>query len=661
MKMNMNMNMIKFLKLSLWVALSSLTLSVQAQKLPEPLLQAARKAVQSNPEVQARWHAFLAAGEQRSVARGGYFPQIDLTTSIGRERTQSPTIPGGDAGTYNFSSAQLTLNQMLFDGGFTTSEVKRLGYAKLTRYYELLDASEATALASVQAYTDVARGRELVQAAKDNYVLHRQTTLQLEERIQSGVSRGADGEQASGRLALAESSLLTELTSLHGANARYLNIMGESPPAVVNPLPDPFTLGALPASRQALMSEGLPGNPAVQAAVENLRAYEAGVVSGKAAFLPRIDARAEVSNEDNTGGVRGNTRVEGARLALDYNLFRGGADLARERGAVMQKNQASDLKDKACRDARQGLSIAYNDVSSLTVQLGYLDQHRLSTEKTREAYRNQFDIGQRTMLDLLDTQKEFFEASRSYINARYKQATAQARTLSGMGRLVAALGVRRDNLPSAQDAGQEHGPLSPEDLCPFEFPAEVKLEKGVKAVPKQGTGSYVVLLPSPDGSVGQVVVQGTSGERVLSQAQQATSLDGSTAPNEIPKEQLQRDFGSVMSARPPLPEHFVLYFKFGRTQLTAESATLLPKVMARLRARKVPDVSVIGHTDTVGKEAGNAALGLKRANLIAGQIRKQGLDNVDVSIESRGQNSLLVPTQDQVNEPRNRRVEITVR
>ncbi len=630
--------------------------AAQAQALPEPLVQAARKAVQTNPEVQARWYGFQAAGDERDVARGGYFPQGDLRASIGRESRVSPAV--GDVGRYSFNTTQITLTQMLFDGMFTPNEVKRLGQARLTRYYELLDASETAALEAVRAYADVVRYRELVEAATQNYAEIKQSSQQVEERAKGGVGRGADVEQASGRLALAESNLLTELTNLHDVSARYLRIVGEKPPTKPSSLPDPFQLGTMPASSDALLREGLQGSPAFNAAVENARSFATAIASRKAAHLPRLDLRAYASRENDTGGIPGNTRVNGVELMLNYNFFRGGSDMARERQAVDQSAQARALQEKVCRDVRQTLSIAYSDVRSLREQRAYLDQHRLATEKSREAYRQQFDIGQRTLLDLLDSQNEYFEATRAYINAHYNQVTAQARTLSGMGRLVTALGVNRSDVPSLQEVGAERAALTPDDLCQFESPAVVEV---AKPVPKKGPGSYIVLLPSPDGSVGRVVVQGQGGEQVLTQARQATSLDTSAAPFDVSKEQVQRDFGAAIAARPPLPEQFLLYFKLGSTQLTPASESTLPKVLERLSARKVPDVSVIGHTDSLGKAAVNEALGLKRANSVAKQIRARGLDNVEVTVESRGKRSLAVDTPDETPEPRNRRVEITVR
>ncbi|OGB31850.1 MAG: hypothetical protein A3F78_03960 [Burkholderiales bacterium RIFCSPLOWO2_12_FULL_61_40] len=176
-----------------------------------------------------------------------------------------------------------------------------------------------------------------------------------------------------------------------------------------------------------------------------------------------------------------------------------------------------------------------------------------------------------------------------------------------------------------------------------------------------GPRSYVVLLPSPDGSVGQVVVQGQRGEQVLTQAQQGSALDGGTPPFAVRPEDLQQDFGAAMAARPPLPEQFLLYFESGGSALTAESQALLPRIVERAQARASVDMSVIGHSDTQGKAEANEALALERASAIAEQLRGLGLANTVLAIESHGERNLLVPTPDETPEPRNRRVEITLR
>ncbi len=471
-------------KLTLVAAAIFSVFSVTAQPLPDALKDAARKAVVGNPEVQARWHAFLASKEEQESVRGGFFPKIDLSSSIGWERQDRP---GTSTGTFNHTNATLTLNQMLFDGFFTRSEVSRLGFAKLVRYYELLDASENAALEATRAYIDVVRGRELVELAKINYVEHRQTQEQLGKRAEAGVSRRVDLEQATGRLALAESNLLTEMNNLHDVSSRYLRIIGETPPEKTPTPADKLTAAVIPATVTEALVQAFAANPGLNAAIENVRAGEALVNTRKAPHMPRLDFKVLQSIDRNLDGVRGRSSDSIMQLVLNYNLFRGGSDNARLFQAVESLNQAKDLKEKACRDLRQTLSIAYNDVQRLKDQLEFLNQHALSTEKAREAYRQQFEIGQRTLLDLLDTQNEYYEAARAYTNARFNRITAQARTLNGMGTLMAAMEVSRPDLPTPQSLGQDRTTIDPAEVCGPIAPVVTPFdkEKAVADAPKR--------------------------------------------------------------------------------------------------------------------------------------------------------------------------------
>lgn len=595
-------------KFSLLALVVFLTLGAQAQTVPEPMVQAVRKAVTTNPEVQARWNGFKAAGNERDVARGGYFPRLDLTATTGREERDTPL---NDYGTYNFNAAQLTLNQMLFDGMFTANETKRLGYAKLTRYYELLEASETAALEAVRAYADVVRYRELVDAATQNYVEHKQTTQQVEERANAGVGRRVDVEQANGRLALAESNLLVELTNLHDVSARYLRVVGEKPPASLPALPEPFKLGTMPDSTTALMRDGLQGSPTLNAAVENVRAYKTAIESSKAAYFPRLDLRAYASNDNNTGGISGGTRVNGIELVLNYNLFRGGADKARERQAVDQKEQARDLQEKACRDVRQTLSIAYSDVRSLNEQQKYMDQHRLATEKSREAYRQQFDIGQRTLLDLLDSQNEYFEATRSYINSRHNQATAQARTLAGMGQLVSTVGVKREDLPSAQDAGQDRAGIDPGELCPIEEALVDTMDK-IKA---------------------QTVIP--------QRARAATPAPQAAAPTKV---SLAAD----------------ALFDFDKSVLKVGGAAKLDELVAKIKGMQLDVVIATGHTDSVGSDVYNQRLSVARAEAVKAYLVSNGVDVKRVRAVGKGETEPVADNATAEGRAKNRRVDVSV-
>ncbi len=174
--------------------------------------------------------------------------------------------------------------------------------------------------------------------------------------------------------------------------------------------------------------------------------------------------------------------------------------------------------------------------------------------------------------------------------------------------------------------------------------------------------SYVVLLTSPDGSTGKVIVRGDKGEQVIDQANAGVPLDGSTPQAPVAADKIRQDFASTVAARPLLPERFLLYFENAGVGLTRESQTLLPRILESVAKRPGVDVSIIGHTDTVGRPEINDELAKRRAEAVARLIRDQGLrSDVALTVESHGKRNLLVQTADEVSEARNRRVEISIR
>lgn len=406
----------------------------------DPLRDAVQKAIATNPEVTARFNAFRASTEDVDVAAGGFYPRVDLSADAAANSDRSSTTPE-QINSFGQRGVALSVTQMLWDGLATRHEVQRLGHARLTRYFEFLDASEQTALEAVRAYEDVLRYRRLVQLAEDNYVQHKYAHDQIQSRVRAGVARGVDLEQAAARLALADSNRVTEVANLHDVAERYRRVVGEAPP---ERLPRAEGLDrSLPGSHALVIQQAGMRSAAVAAAVENLRASQLQAKSRDSLFQPRVEARLRSGAGRNFDGVEDQKRDSTAGVFLSWNLFSGGSDQARVRQAAHLVNQAADLRDKACRDARQVASIAYNDLAKLSEQMGYLDRNVLAIEKARDAYRQQFDIGQRSLLDLLNSENELYTAKRAYANVDYDLAIARARTHAGMSSLVAVLGLTR--------------------------------------------------------------------------------------------------------------------------------------------------------------------------------------------------------------------------
>jgi len=627
--------------------------------LPAPMLEAVSQAINTHPAVQAQWHALLGATARQDAERGPGRPQVDLSASVGRE---SQTRPGSSTGTYTHTNGTLSVSQLLFDGGAVSAAVRQAGHDKLSRFYRLLDGTESMAFDAAVAYAELARANELVELAKRNYVEHKLIHTQLTERESGGVTRRSDVEQALGRLALAESNLAEELSAHHRAAQVYLQVMGVLPPAQLAALPRQLDLPGTPTDAVAAVSQALRQSPRMWTSVEAVRAGRAALDSYRSENAPRVDVRASQSLDRNLDGVRGRSRDAVIELLVRFNLYRGGAYDARVEQAAQALNEAMDRQESTCRDLRQTLTVALNQVNTQREQTLLLDQQRLAAEKVQAAYQQQFDIGQRTLLDLLDTHNEVFESSRAYTRARYAYFTAQARALATLGQLTSALGVSRKGLPSAADVGQDQPEVDPASLCAPETVTTVAVNTTLPERPAALPRSYVVLLQSADGSTGKVVVAGDKGTIELQRASGAAALDGSTREAyAVPADMLARDTGAAIGASPAAPAVFLLNFEKGSTRLTPQSQAMVEQVFGEVRQRSAPDVSVVGHTDTLGGAAANMSLSLRRAETVARLLKPVASRIIAMDIGGMGETSLLVPTPDNRAEPRNRRVELTVR
>lgn len=423
------------------------------------LLQVVEKAVASHPEIQARFHDFTSSLEGQNIASAGWRPRVTAQGWIGKEwRSNLQSEPSYD---WTRPGWSLTLRQMLYDGLGTSNSVKQLGFEKLSKYYDLVATTDSLANEVAAAYLDVQRYRETERLARENFSLHEGTLKLLSERQQSGVGRGVDLEQAAGRLSLAQTNVLTESNNLNAVTQRYRRVAGSPPPSTLSPVPDLSSKLPAPGSIQNF-NEAIRLNPMVLSKQALAQAAEAGVQVAKAAHQPRLDLVVS-TGRDRTQPYAPYRDVQSTsvQLLLTYDLYRGGADESRVRQTSAQTYAARDVRDYTCRNVLQELSIAWSNVLRLREQMPFLREHVLSTARVRQAYQQQFQIGQRTLLDLLNTENELFDARRALVNATYDLKKSEFQWLTQSGQVLSALGLSQ---PRAEDMPQEQSSLIlPED------------------------------------------------------------------------------------------------------------------------------------------------------------------------------------------------------
>ena len=354
---------------------------------------------------------------------------------------------------------------MLYDGFRTSNTVERFERIQLIRYFELLSQTEQTALDASIAFLDVQKFKELVTLAEENLQEHESVYQQIEQSVGAGVARAADLEQISGRLSLAQSNVLTEYANLHDVTARYLRVVGELP---VNDIKQAkLDEQNVPISINQALDIAYKNSPAFYASLYNIEAQEANAQAQKAAFHPNVDLSARYGTQDRDELGLNETRTE-ARVGIDitYNLYNGGLDSANLEQAYQDVNIAKYQRDQACVDIRQSLQIAYHNVNNIEQKLPTLESYKNSSNRVKIAYRDQFDIGQRTLLDVLDAENEAFQSNRSYIVAQYDRQTAILTMLNEMGKLLPALNVMSDKYPTLTELTDDPIVHNAQNICP---------------------------------------------------------------------------------------------------------------------------------------------------------------------------------------------------
>ena len=456
--------------LALWCA-PTVTGNVAGNAAAEPvsadLASIVQRAVLSNPEVQGKLATFQASEAERTAGIGAYLPSGTVNVSQGKE-TIDPISAGGASKDFNRTNSSVVLSQMIFDGMITYNDIKRLGYSRAARYFELKDSAENVAAESARLYAEVVRYRLMVQTSEQNYAQHKYVHDQIRSRVLSGVGRRVDLDLATGRMALAESNHLNDVANLHDVVANYQRVVGEMPPLNMKELPD--LTKRVPLSNVNALLLASRSNAGFRATMESVQSAQAQARMRQGAFLPRVDFRIRSDHSSNyAGGDYGRTNNV-AEVNAQWNFLNGGADLAKVRQYAELVNVAKEFRDKTCRDLRQTVMLAWNNQRKLLSQIELLDIHQRTTESARNSLRAQFDLGQRTLLDLLDTENELFNARRNRINGGVDLFEAQARLLGAMGVLTEFLNVNHQVVSVPAEADHELDEdvrgLCPPDVVP---------------------------------------------------------------------------------------------------------------------------------------------------------------------------------------------------
>lgn len=418
------------------------------------LEEATYTAIESNPIIRQAIAQYRESSESTEVAkRNGFYPSVDLSAGIGHETTYDYQGTGEDISLTRRELA-LTLTQPIFNGFSSTNNVKRLtAEAEADRWNAFVQV-ENKALEVTEAYTNVMRNRELLTLAERNLDTHNRIYQQIKTKSDSGVGRQSDFSQITARLAKAEANRLAAVNNLQAAEATYKSIVGQMPPAeLIYPESDQ---NMLPTNQSDAIKQALASNPAIDSARWDVKATESYVDATKANNYPQINFVVERTFDNNIDGRDGSNEDLTAMLRLNYNLFSGGADKHNQASAVQQNVQAAEIQRNATQEAELSARLAWAAYAASLASKTHLQRYVAATKESQIAYEQQFSLGRRTLLDVLDSENELFEARQDYVNADYDELYAEYRLFNSKGDLMKALRIYQPKeLGFKQEAIQE--------------------------------------------------------------------------------------------------------------------------------------------------------------------------------------------------------------
>ncbi|AAS95493.1 TolC family outer membrane protein [Nitratidesulfovibrio vulgaris] len=408
--------------------------------------------INSNPKLKVFQENREAATHDLRRARAGWLPRVDVRAGYGAEQYSDTTSrqSNKDDEFTERGDASAVLTQTVWDGFATSSRVD-VGKAKLdSADNRLMDNAEALGLDAVLAHIEVLRQREIVRLSEINVQQHQTILGSQSERQKMGVASIADVTQTQGRLARAQSTLVESRSALEVAEAAYKRLTGMEVPTELERAGIPDTA---PASFETALGASLTANPKIAAYQSDIQAARGQEDLDKSRFHPNVYLEVGPSYKERVESSESYAWGTTAMMRVNWNIYDGGADVAAVRGSAARVRQS--------RQELQNLLDTLNEETRATWSR-YLSAHEQSSfyttavtynTQTRDTYMQQFLVGQRSLLDVLDAENELYSSEVQLVTAKANEAGTAYRLLALGGNLLASLSIDRSELRNVPEEG----------------------------------------------------------------------------------------------------------------------------------------------------------------------------------------------------------------
>jgi outer membrane protein, adhesin transport system len=399
---------------------------------------AIKQTLKNHPVIKERLSNFNSVREDVNYADGAYLPSLDVSFGIGQEKAKAA---GFDRDTTDFSvnKRSVSMSYNIFNG-FYDSHTSRQQLARLqSAAYSYLDKANETILNLIEQYINVARHKELIIVEQDNIRMDEKIYDNMLGKQRQGLQRLSDLKEARSKLALAYTNHLSEennvqdtLVSLHKYLGRYISL---------NDVETPTFEEQLPNSLEEITKIALKSNPSIKVALSEREAALQEYKATRSAYFPKLDLEVSDSASTNISGIEGESTNFSTMLVVSYNLYNGNTDRAISQKKVSEMHMKDQDFHQIKRDVIEKIQLSWNAFRITSKQAVFIRWYVQSSKDKLNSYYKEFNVGRRSLIDLLGASDDYNNARRKMINTKYDLMFARYRLLEAMGELTNTLDI----------------------------------------------------------------------------------------------------------------------------------------------------------------------------------------------------------------------------
>lgn len=404
-------------------------------------------AVDSNPEIGEAISNREAIEFELRQGRGLWMPRVDLEASIGGEIRNNRTTRAAETLGSKYDTdhlflrrqASVVVRQLLFDGFGADAEIERQASRVDGASYRVLERSEFVALQVIREYLDILRLRKVLGFTRKNISYHQGVLKKIGQGTSGGSISVADRQQAEERLYSARASLEEAKEEFKAAHSRFIKLVGRESGKMSRP---PSIHRAVPKSLDSAIGQARINHPSVKLATADIDAATALVKAAESRYYPRVLLEGRGRLGRDLDGTRGMDNDAQANVVVEWNLFNGGIDKANREEQVRRVDERRMTLHRVAREIEEGVRLSWDRKTIQRRRLAALRQQAAKTEQLITSYTEQFKIGQRSLLDVLDTQNSRLFSSIAVVTAETAVDFAEYRLLASTGSLLKTMSIK---------------------------------------------------------------------------------------------------------------------------------------------------------------------------------------------------------------------------